>query len=117
MSTMMSAGDRFKCNDENGHTGTIQSCSYNSIFGEWEYYVKWDHIATTYSYTVNDVKDLWEKISEIKDSVDSGIYGVDPSSPMGDKQYVNPLYCNHKWVDVGFRHSKVVCSICDTEKV
>lgn len=32
------------------------------------------------------------------------------------KKEAAKVACEHKWVDVGFMHSKIVCKVCDIEK-
>jgi hypothetical protein len=70
------------------------------------------------SYMASDVGDMWEKIDAIAngiDAVDAGIlslpHGIEFVPLDGIKKA-----CDHKWVEVGFRHTKVVCYHCDVEK-
>lgn len=41
-------------------------------------------------------------------------YGYDTG--VADDTPATEPKCEHKWVDVGFQHSKIVCAKCDAEK-
>jgi hypothetical protein len=121
---------------DNGFFGTVKGVSFNSIQQEWEYYVAWDIYPGQgpFCYVESDVEDLWEKIARIKDALSSGII-LDPdplkyyvnqdgdiSLPVGNmapqeiKRIMCGAYDDHKWVEVGFTHTKTVCYYCDKEK-
>lgn len=130
----------FKVNDKfrvipNGFVGIIKGVSFNSIHQEWEYYVEWERYPNQgpFCYVAQQADDLWEKISEIaaggagsgyvnqdpdiiKLDADSGPFAV--TLPPGRIEF-KPLIskqCEHKWVEVGFHHTKTVCYYCDMEK-
>lgn len=97
-----------------------------------EYGVIWDSGGggQICSYMAHDVDPIWEKLDSIKasqmedegnpgkgytnqDGLPRGLYGFDPAYPP-----YPPLKkeCDHKWVDIGFTHSKIVCKHCDMEQ-
>ncbi|NJO48189.1 MAG: hypothetical protein HC840_00575 [Leptolyngbyaceae cyanobacterium RM2_2_4] len=120
------AGDRIRVKDR-GHLATVKAASFNSIHQEWEYYVIWDGFPEKGEccYMASDADKLWEKIDEI---ADAQINHLLPHGFGLGKSYVNQdpdLYhagiipnkeCDHKWVEVGFNHTKTVCYHCDKEK-
>lgn len=127
MSLTFKVNDKFRVK-ENDLTGVIKGVSFNSIHQEWEYYVIWDHQwqhKNEYCYTASEADNLWEKISEIAaggagqayvnqdpDLLPKGYAGIDFAFiPKEDKKQ-----CQHKWVEVGFHHTKTVCYHCDMEK-
>lgn len=140
---MFSKYDRIQVK-ERGHKATIDGVSFNSIHQEWEYYVTWDSSPEKGSicYMATDVGDLWEKVAEIKDAhifsdPGKGYVNQDPDVlPKGksfptdhsnekpwypysvgiDFAYIPKKDCTHKWVEVGFNHTKTVCYYCDAEK-
>lgn len=138
-------GDRFKYNSYSGiQTGTINAVSFNSIQQEWEYYVTYDGPLSymgVVCHTVDSVGNLWEEIDKIADANDQS----PPDLPIGLKGFLDqqgipemvntdagdvtwqyktihlgPDYsksgCDHKWVDVGFSFTKVVCKHCNMEQ-
>lgn len=125
---------KFQPNDqfevkENGLRGLISAVSFNSIHQEEEYYVIWDAFPDKgeICYMAADVGDLWAKIGEIADATEdwngylpNGVYKVDESYSEKCKKVepegMKTKECEHKWVEVGFTHTKEVCKFCDTEK-
>lgn len=124
---------------ENGFTGVIFSVHNlyrgpNNTFIGTNYTVLWDHWPNPGTYMASDVDDLWEKVAQIKDAhilsgPGSGYINQDPDLlPKGvisqrncegaDIKYVpqEKKECDHKWVEVGFLHTKTVCYHCDVEK-
>lgn len=128
-------GDRIRVK-ENGFLATVKGVSFNSIHQEWEYYVIWDNMPDKGEccYTANDVGDLWEKVAQIKDAnagydPGSGYTNQDPDAvsitlPVPKNGYYYEINgrspekkaCEHRWVEVGFMHTKTVCYHCDVEK-
>lgn len=118
-------GDRIRVKDGDQHAGLIEALSYNSMYGNWEYYVRWDNFPkTSYAYIADDSDQLWEKLNSLNNSVDSdadmtGLYGTGMPAyvpPKLSNGKVDPMFCSHKWVDVGFHFTKIVCAHCDKEK-
>lgn len=132
---MFQRGDRFKVK-KNGLRGTIDAVDsyYDSDEEIHEYHVIWDHApGHSYSYMHSDVKDRWEKIDSIADQQAVGLdyapadtndrfpRGINSLSPEFIDSGVMPgesikQGCDHKWVEVGFMHTKTVCYHCDMEK-
>lgn len=135
-------GDRIR-STETGFTAKVDGTSFNSIYQEDEVYVTWDHMPEKGScgYSISDVASAWMKI----DAQDANEAGVDfAPADVNDKQThsfhpwfgtsVKPqgqgidfipieikledvkVACEHKWVEVGFMHTKTVCYHCDIEK-
>lgn len=124
MSQNLKANDRFEVK-ENGLTGTVNGVSFNSIQQEWEYYVTWDSFPNKgqQCYMVNDVKDLWQKLDDIAGALPQGYVNQDPDwkgqsrpNPLSSPVFKDKTSCEHKWVEVGFTHTKTVCYHCDAEK-
>lgn len=129
---MFKVGDRIRVK-EKGHMGTINGVSFNSIQQEWEYYLTWDNFKDKgqICYMASDVGDMWSIVGKIADALDAGIVFSEPG-----KGYINQdgdtylpsgipgvhpgeslkKECDHKWVEVGFMHTKTVCYYCDKEK-
>lgn len=131
---MFQKGDRIRVK-ENGLTAIVSGTSFNSIHQESEVYVVWDSFKNKGEccYMTADVKDLWEKIDSIAgqqvvgldyapaDTNDRLPRGLNSSSPDFMSHGVMPgeatkKECQHKWVEVGFMHTKTVCYHCDMEK-
>lgn len=132
---MFQRGDRFQVK-ENGLCGTVDAVDSCYDFDEeiHEYHVVWDHKpGHSYSYMHSDVKDLWDKIDSIAgqqvvgldyapaDTNDRLPRGLNSSSPEFMNHGVMPgestkKQCEHRWVEVGFTHTKTVCYYCDKEK-
>lgn len=125
MKPTFNPGDRIRVK-ENGLTGTIHKV--NNIYRghykitqlvETEYHVQWDHWHNSNSYMASDVGDMWEKIDAIADAADAGVlslpHGID-FIPLDLQIDGIKTACDHKWVEVGFRHTKTVCYHCDMEK-
>lgn len=126
MSLTFKVNDKFRVK-ENGFSGEVKGVSFNSIHQEWEYYVEWERYPNQgpFCYVAQQADDLWEKISEIAaggagqayvnqdpDLLPKGYTGIDFAFiPKEDKKQ-----CQHKWVEVGFHHTKTVCYHCDMEK-
>jgi hypothetical protein len=128
-------GDRIRVK-ENGFMGTIHAVSYNSIYADNEYYLLWDNFPGKglCPYLAADVQSTWEKV----DDADAGAGYVNqdpdavtiqlPNPPANGYTYhvyrgntrIDPIEtkkeCEHKWVEVGFMHTKTVCYHCDVEK-
>lgn len=122
-------GDRIRVK-ENGLTGTILAVA--KINQDDSYIVMWDHYFHPLSYMANQIDDdLWEQIGKIKDAhilsipgsgyvnqdpdvlpPGRGLHHIDIKITVGDEK----KECNHKWVEVGFMHTKTVCYHCDVEK-
>lgn len=134
-------GDNFRVT-ENGLTGTVVRLSFNSVFQEHEYVVKWDHLPTKEEcYSASDADLIWEKISLPVGNcavMQNPIYPSqvtvtpDPNNPSQFTVHAKvPIphinvnitmdkissYCDHEYVDIGFRHTKLVCKKCDREKL
>lgn len=119
MSQIFKTGDRIRVK-ENGFTGTVGGTS-KTMSQDDVYFLVWDHISGCYAYMANQVGDLWEKIHEIAEEASAGyvnqdgdflphgMYGVQPGESIKKE-------CDHKWVEVGFQHTKTVCYHCDMEK-
>lgn len=133
-----SKGDRIRVKDR-GHQGTVKGVSFNSIQQEWEYYILWDSFPEKGEccYMASDTDDLWNKIDSIADAQVNHLlpHGFGPGKsyvnqdpdvlPAGrisikvdgqEVAYVPKKECDHKWVEVGFSHTKTVCYHCDMEK-
>lgn len=120
MSQNLKSNDRIET--DSGQTGTIKGVSFNSIEQEWEYYVLWDAFPEKgeCNYKVDDVKDLWQKIDDIAEALPRGYVNQDPDAVFKN-QYLGEFpkekkECDHKWVDIGFTRSKIICKICDMEQ-
>jgi len=126
---MFQRGDRFQVK-ENGLCGTVDAVDSCYDFDEeiHEYHVVWDHKpGHSYSYMHSDVKDLWDKIDSI---AGQQVVGLDYApADTNDRTVKLPegvsipykldnakVACDHKWVEVGFMHTKTVCYHCDMEK-
>ena len=121
--------DRFRV-IENGLEGIISATSFNSIYQETEYYVTWDSFPNKgqCSYMASEVDSMWEKIAKIKEmfktaNAGSGYISQDTHLPEGspwindNSDFKMPkIECDHKWVEVGFNHTKIVCKHCDVEQ-
>lgn len=121
MNPILTKGDRFEV-IENGLTGVVNGVSFNSIQQEWEYYVTWDSFPNKgqVCYMVDDTKDLWKKIDDIADALPKGYVDQDREERFKN-QYLGEFpkekkECEHKWVEIGFTHTKTVCYHCDKEK-
>lgn len=103
-------GDRFKVK-KNDLTGTIEDVCYNPTYGEYDYSVSWDHMLPhhLYSYSERDGLLDWDKIQDSPHSLPKGL----TINEVGD---VVREGCEHKWVDVGFSYSKMVCKTCNAEQ-
>ncbi len=136
------AGDRFETSK--GHVGTIIKIGWNSILGEDEYVVTWDHMPQSgeCSYISSEAESDWKPIrkvvvgskavlkfrgqpfgfAEVKDfKIDYPAGSIEeitehPKEVSFECSVVRNG-CNHEWVDVGFSYSKMVCKKCDKEKV
>jgi len=118
-------GDRFEVKT-NGLKGTIKYVirDYTDYGMVEEYEVKWDSFSQSFrnSYMADDVDDLWDKIADIKNDTYSQLYADDAKSNLPYGIYgVMPgdnvkKDCEHKWVEVGFQFTKMVCYHCDKEK-
>lgn len=127
---MFESGDRFRVK-ERGHTGkvirTMGLFDANGNCVNGSYGVVWDSFPNSgiCYYDMSDVKDTWEKVSDsqqigvdyvpanVNDRLPTGMYpfiGIDPA-------FAPKPECDHKWVEVGFTFSKIVCKHCDKEKV
>lgn len=138
------ANDRFEVK-ENGLTGTIHAVSFNSIYQETEYYVTWDSFPEKGQccYMATDADDMWQKLNDLTKALEAGQYNIDTDASPG-RGYVNQdghtftftipggytlvgmdlahppkqekKDCDHKWIEVGFMHTKIVCKHCDVEQ-
>lgn len=76
MSFKFKKGDRFKVESSSDpnylHSGTIVDTSFNSIFQDQEYVVKWDHLTGEFSYETVTADRIWEKINENDDQMTFG---------------------------------------------
>jgi hypothetical protein len=135
-------GDKFVTG--NGTTGKIVKICWNSILGEDEYIVTWDHMpgAGECSYVCSEVESEWQHKmltgvrAVIKVNGQPVAYACDPikvSHGIGGFGRIEEIKefdgtvemsctmtrgpCEHEWVDIGFAHSKMVCKKCDKEKV
>lgn len=130
MSQNFKTGDRIRVKDR-GHEGLIAGVSFNSIHQETEYYVIWDHFQKCgqVCYNASDVGDMWQQIGNLKDAIEADAVGKGYVDQDGELPKGNDIYrykvqytyedkkeCDHKWVEVGFNHSKIVCYHCDKEK-
>lgn len=89
------------------------------------YHVVWDNFPEKgqCSYMSTDVDSLWEKIDIIADTVTLPVPNATPywyqvqgkSDPENTKGPIK-FGCDHKWVEVGFTHTKTVCYHCDIER-
>lgn len=127
-------GDRIRT--DIGAEATVVSISHirtGPFTEDAEYGVIWDHwqhkgICT---YMGSSIQDMWELIDQIKDAADAGnILGADPGAgyvnqdgnlPVGmygmlPGEATSKKDCDHKWVEVGFTFTKIVCYHCDKEK-
>lgn len=125
---MFQKGDRIRVK-ENGLTAIVSGTSFNSIHQESEVYVIWDSFKNKGEccYMTAEVKDLWEKIDSI---AGQQVVGLDYApADTNDRTVKLPegvsipykldnakVACDHKWVEVGFMHTKTVCYHCDMEK-
>lgn len=91
------AGDRFQVKDSDiERGGIIIDTTFNSIYQEYEYVVKWDDFRSEYSYPTNSCDSTWELVSS------------------NNKSEIN---CLHNWVIYnGFRDAYEYCSKCDLKK-
>lgn len=132
---MFQANDRFRVKDS-GLEGTINAVSFNSIYQETEYYVTWDAFPEKGQccHTASNVDSIWEKVTELKKALDAGGYNGDPGigyinqdPDILPRSRANPNWkwgdeyevkkeCDHKWVEIGFMHTKMVCKHCDIEQ-
>jgi len=126
---------KFKANDriaaiENGFQATVLAVSFNSIHQEDEYYIMWDNFLYkgVCCYNASEADDLWKKIGQVSHEVSRGYVNQDPDflppghnvvtsvNGYGPGMTKKPEQCEHKWVEVGFQHTKTVCYHCDMEK-
>lgn len=111
------SGDRFLVS-QSGAMGTVESLSYNALYGYTEYFVRWDSSPSHMgSFVAHEVDSLWEKIeTDLKNSgiLPTGNYNV--GSIYTEKEDYNCFRDGHAWVDVGFHFTKIVCKHCDKEK-
>jgi len=108
-------GDEFRV-IENGLTGKIVGTSFNSVFQQQEYVVKWPQHPREESYPVDECDPCWELTSrtayiKVPQSIDFIPMDIKVSGPI-------KVECNghHTWVEVGFHFTKEVCRYCDIEK-
>jgi len=122
-------GDRIQVND-NGSTALI--VAIDSSFAPYGithmYTIIWYSFRDMgeCSYAANDVDDMWTKIDNIRDAqigIEYAPADVNDRLPRGlsSQGLMDPgiefkKECTHKWVEVGFAHTKIVCYHCDMEK-
>ena len=129
------ANDRFRVK-ENGLEGIVNAVSFNSIYQETEYYVTWDSFPNKgqVCYMATDVDSIWEKMAKLKEALEAAEPNRGYVSQDGDTYHLpnggtligmnrpsnenttSKQLCDHKWVEVGFHHTKVVCKFCDVEQ-
>lgn len=130
---MFQANDRFRVKDS-GLEGTVNAVSFNSIYQETEYYVTWDAFPEKGQccYTASNADSIWEKMADLQKALEAGNYtGADPGPGYANQdpdflppgQKANPWFdpsvkkaCEHKWVEVGFHRTIMVCKYCDIEQ-
>lgn len=111
---------------ENGLKAKVIYTSFNAILQEWEYNIAWETASslfkgTVHSYAASEVDDIWEKIG-VDTSSGARTITLPEGNPYKDllEQWNNTYRpkkeCDHKWVEVSFAHSKMVCFHCNMEK-
>jgi hypothetical protein len=110
-------GDRIRASDT-GWTATVDGTSFNSIYQEDEVYVTWDHMQDKGScgYAISQILGSWVKENSVPQAMYVGIdfAYADVNDRSVELEIKKP--CQHKWVEVGFTHTKTVCYHCDAEK-
>jgi hypothetical protein len=120
----LNKGDRFIVN-ENGLTGKVDYVSTASD----HIWVTWDSFPDKgpIPYAMSDAFAIWTKIDEHGNEIGVDYAPADTNDKLPKSSTWNPFYgymppeeekkgCDHKWVEVGFTHTKIVCYHCDMEK-
>jgi hypothetical protein len=104
------AGDNFKV-IENGLLGQIVGTSFNSVFQQQEYVVKWPHHSYEESYPIDECDSIWE----LENCPVVNTYLTKPKDEVSKTLILCTAY-GHEWIDVGFQRTREVCKVCNTEK-
>ena len=107
-------GDRVEVIDQNSpifqSKGIIRSITFNSIFQDWEYIVKWAHKSTEEAFEAVGAENAWghDLASEISGT--NTLFKTEELRPESKKE------CNHtwKWYN-GFNESYEYCTVCDAK--
>lgn len=107
-------GDRIRATDT-GLEAEIVGIAVHPFLLISQYQVVWDGFkGAVVSYAADDVDSMWELVINntltvtLPKSIDFIPVELDWSGIKSS--------CDHKWVEVSFAHSKMVCFHCDTEK-
>ena len=138
MGTMkFEVGDRVR--EINGpYAGVIEAISFNGVYQVYEYVVRWDDGGlSSYEEASGDTLLALDNVTiqlppgvsgyshtfhrghpdpdGAKRNLDSmaSMFGVPMDAPPSE---ASKQGCQHKWVEVGFMHTKTVCYHCDQEK-
>lgn len=121
-------GDTVKVIENGLLKAIIVKTSFNNVPYYADYLVKWEGVSglfngPTHSYSASDVDDLWEKVAEDLAASSSGARTITLPEGKGNDllEKWNHTYrpkkdCEHKWVEVSFAHSTMVCFHCNIEK-
>jgi hypothetical protein len=122
---------KFKAGDtirviENGLVGKIVGTSFNSMYQQQEYVVKWPGVPYEESYPIDECDSIWElEPCPVVNTLFTAakaiikINGTEVAYCNDIKVSVDAPKCNgydHTWVECGFHFTKTVCKYCDFEK-
>ena len=112
------AGDSFRV-IENNLIGKIVGISFNSVYQQEEYVVKWPNLSYEQTYPVDECDSIWElepcPVVDVYMKLPTALNHIEIKIDMSGPVKVQ---CNghHTWVDIGFQFTKQVCKYCDVEK-
>lgn len=130
--TKLSTGDRV-VEVTSRYMGVVENVSFNSIFQENEYFIRWDDGGLS-MFTELEAEHKLAKDNgqghamtlppgfQFKvptsgwHNVSVNLSDLSIGSPISHDPTDKSKSCDHKWVEVGFTHTKMVCYHCDQEQ-
>lgn len=102
-----------------GQAGVVTGVSFNSIYGEMEFYAKMDFLVGNICISETDANSMWE-VESPAPPPDSATIEFTPENPYEWHGLSRQLMssCNHKWSTYhGLKETFDYCTTCDEKKV